>query len=234
MPRCQNSKVVGLRMKNNIVFVYGASGHAKVVIDQIEHERTYQIGCLVDDNPSMVGKSLFGYQITEGGDALLELSEREGVKHCVIAVGNNLTRSKIFMWLKDNGFKFIHVIHPFSYIGRDVVIGEGTVVMAGAVINCEAKIGENVIINTGATVDHEAIIGKDSHIAPGCHLCGGVEIGNGTLVGAGTTITPGISVGDNVIIGAGSTIIKNIRSNVTVVGSPAREVSNQTDQIGPE
>jgi UDP-3-O-[3-hydroxymyristoyl] glucosamine N-acyltransferase len=43
-------------------------------------------------------------------------------------------------------------VHPAAAVGRDVEIGEGTVVMADCIINSGARVGRNVIINMGATI----------------------------------------------------------------------------------
>lgn len=47
-------------------------------------------------------------------------------------------------------------------------------------------------------------------------------IGNNVSLGANVTIIGNVTIGDNVIIGAGSVVVKNVPSNSTVVGNPAR------------
>lgn len=83
------------------------------------------------------------------------------------------------------GCRLAAVVHPAASVGRDVEIGEGTVVMAGCMINSGARVGRNVIVNTGATIDHDCEIADGVHIGPGSHLCGNVAIGSATLIGAG-------------------------------------------------
>ena len=41
------------------IFVFGASGHAKVVIDIIEKQGLYRIAFLVDDDLSLKGTEFF-------------------------------------------------------------------------------------------------------------------------------------------------------------------------------
>ena len=43
------------------------------------------------------------------------------------------------------------------------------------------------------------------------------------MVGAGAKVLGPINIGDNVKIGAGAVVLKNVKSNRTVVGIPARE-----------
>lgn len=202
------------------IFVFGASGHAKVVIDIIEHQGLYDIAFLVDDDLSLKGTEVYGYPVIGGKQELLGNS----VQHGIVAIGSNNARRAVAIWLVDNNFKLITAIHPAAQIARGVSIGNNSVIMAGAIINSDCTIGNDVIINTKASVDHDCIIADGVHIAPGATLCGTVSIGIGSFVCAGSTIIPNLTIGDNVVVGAGSTVIRNLPDNVTAVGSPAKLV----------
>jgi len=206
------------------IFIFGASGHAKVVMDIIEREGIYRISCVFDDDPALAGKTVFGYEINGGRDALLSARDAHGVCRGIVAIGSNRARAKVAAWLTDNGFDLVSAIHPGALLSRGVRVGSGTVIMAGAVINADTVIGDNVIINTGATVDHDCTVGDSVHIAPGVTLCGTVGVGSGSFICSGATIIPNITVGGNVTVGAGATVIRDVAEGLQVVGTPAREV----------
>lgn len=208
-------------MKDKI-FVFGASGHAKVVIDSIEKQGHYDIAFLIDDNPALKNCYFYGYPVIGGKAELLDLTECPS--YCVVAIGNNRARCTVASWLMMKGFELAAVVHPSAQVGRGTTIGGGTVVMAGAVVNSDTLIGRNVIINTRASVDHDCKIGDGVHLAPGSTLCGTVVIGEGTFVCAGATILPNLTIGKDVVIGAGSTVIRGVTQGVTVAGVPAREL----------
>jgi UDP-3-O-[3-hydroxymyristoyl] glucosamine N-acyltransferase len=69
---------------------------------------------------------------------------------------------------------------PLHIIGKNVVIGIGVAIMAGAIINPYSQIGDFAIINTKTSVDHDCIIGKFSSLAPNVTLGGNVKIGDDT------------------------------------------------------
>lgn len=202
------------------IFVFGASGHAKVVIDIIERQGLYDIVFLVDDDPSLKGTEFYGYHVIGGKMELLEV--RDQVCGVVIAIGSNRARISVAKWLIDNHFDLVSAIHPSAQLGRGVTVDVGTVIMAGVVINSDSRVGRNVIVNTRVSIDHDCIVGDGVHIAPGTTLCGTVGIGEGTFVCAGATVIPNLTIGNNVVIGAGSVVIRNVPDNVTVVGSPSR------------
>ncbi len=204
------------------IFVFGASGHAKVVIDVIERQGLYDIAFLVDDDPVLKGTGIYGYQVLGGKNELL--AEREKIVGGIVAIGCNPARSEVASWLTENGFTLVTAVHPHAQIARGVRIGAGTVIMAGVVVNSDTRIGSNVIINTKASIDHDCTVGDGAHIAPGATLCGTVFVGDGTFICAGATIIPNVSIGRDVVVGAGSTVIRNVPDGVLVVGSPARQI----------
>jgi sugar O-acyltransferase (sialic acid O-acetyltransferase NeuD family) len=206
------------------IFIYGASGHAKVVMDIVERQGGLRITAVIDDNASLHGQVFFGYSIVGGRETLLQLHQQQGIDAGTIAIGDNGVRASLAAWLAQNGIARVAAVHPGAQIGRETTIGAGSVVMAGVVVNCATVIGADVIINTGATVDHDCLIGDAVHIAPGCHLCGNVVVGNGSFIGAGTTVIPGVRIGANVLIGAGSTVLRDVPDGARVAGSPCRDI----------
>lgn len=204
------------------IFVFGASGHAKVVIDVIERQGLYEIAFLVDDDPALKGVSFFGYPVIGGKTELLAVAS--GPSAGIVAIGSNRARRAISAWLAAKGFARARAVHPSAQLGRGVVIGPGSVVMAGAMINSDAVIGADVIVNTRASIDHDCVVGDGVHVAPGCTLCGTVTVGDGTFVCAGSTVIPNLTIGRKVTVAAGSTVIRNVADGITVAGTPAREL----------
>lgn len=190
------------------VFLYGASGHAKVVMD-IVRKAYYDVPCLIDDNPAIT--ELAGLPVVHSA---------EGLSPIIVTIGDCQIRRKIVEKLGER--EYVTVIHPCAIKADDVKLGYGTVVMAGAILNPYAEIGNHCIVNTGASLDHDVKIGDFVHVAPHCTLCGEVEVGEGTWIGAGTTVIQGIHIGKDCFIGAGSVVVKDIPDNCLCYGNPAR------------
>lgn len=204
------------------VILFGASGHAKVVLDLCEKIDSLNVVALYDDNQALAGGQLLGYPIIGGREQWLA-AVKDGTLANVVTIGSNRLRRDIATWILKNGGRLCPaLVHPSAQIGRDVVIGDGTVLMAGTVVNCETHIGANVIINTGARVDHDCRIGAGVHVAPGSTVCGGVKIGDFSLIGAGAVICPNLRIGVGAIIGAGAVVVRDVLEGCTVVGVPAR------------
>lgn len=191
--------------------LYGASGHAKVIID-ILNESEIVIKAVIDDNPK--NDKILGIEIIKTINFDLN-----SLNNTIISIGNNTIRKKLATKLKTN---FSNAIHPKSMVSKTVLLGEGTVIMAGAMINADAKIGSHCIINTGAIVEHDCVIDNFAHISPSASLAGGVKVGEGAQIGINATIIQNITIGKWAIIGAGAVIINDIPDFAVVVGNPGK------------
>lgn len=186
------------------MYLYGASGHAKVIID-ILLACGYSIDGLVDDNINI--NSLLDYPVYHNK---LDYSP------IIVSIGNNSIRKSIAGKLLG---KFGTAIHPSAIISPNAFIDIGTVVMPGTIVNSGCNIGKHCILNTGVSVDHECILGDYVHISPHATLCGNVKVGEGSWIGAGTVIIQGVEIGKWSQIGAGSVVTKNIPDNVLAYGN---------------
>lgn len=121
----------------------------------------------------------------------------------IVAIGNNEHRMREVAAHPELTFPWWR--HPRAVLPLVVDVGEGTIIMAGAIVQPGARIGKHVILNTGCTVDHDCVIGDYAHIAPGAHLCGGVTVGEGALVGVGARAVPGAVIAPWSLVKAGET-----------------------------
>ena len=201
-----------------MIYLYGASGHGKVVIE-IAEILDLPIAGLVDANPAIC--KLLGYPVST------ELPVGENARF-VISIGNNRARKKIATELK--AIQFETLIHPNSNVSRRASIGKGTVLMAGVTINAETAIGIHCIINTNASVDHDCIIGDSVHISPNAALAGNVTVGEGTHIGIGACIIQDVTIGKWCTIGAGTVVLGDIPEGTTVVGNPGRIIKQINTQ----
>lgn len=199
------------------VFVYGASGHGKVVAD-ILSACGIEMSGFVDDDPHKSGE-IYGLEIAGDGEWL--------VKHALtvtvaLGIGDNFARRSIAERCIQNGIALLTAIHPRATISGSAKIADGVVVMPHAVINADAIIGQGAIINTGAIVEHDCRIGDFAHVSPKATLGGNVSAGDFSWLGIGSSIVPNTKIGKGAIVGAGATVLHDVDDWISVVGVPAR------------
>lgn len=210
-------------MSNNNIVIIGSSGHSKVIIDIITKQSKYKIIGLID-NHKQSNEEVLGYPIIGNDDYLETLYEKENINKGIIAVGDNWSRYKIYKNIKKNlpNFEFISAIHPTAIIGNNVSIGNGSVVMAGTVINPDSIVGDHCIINTKSSIDHDCHISDFASIAPGVTTGGNVSIGKFSAISLGVNIIHKINIGENSLIGASSLVIKDIPGESVFIGNPCK------------
>lgn len=199
-------------LRNRDVILIGAGGHGKVIADILLCSGTPVRGFLDSrEGACAAGRPWLGP---------VEEYQRFPDAEFLIAVGDARARRRIAQAM--DGARWHTAIHPRAVVSSlDVEIGEGTVVMAGAMVNPGARIGRHCIINTGAVVEHDNEIGDFVHVSVGARLCGGVRIGTGTWVGAGASVRNNLSVCEDVMIGIGGVVVKDIVCPGTYMGVPA-------------
>ena len=201
--------------------IIGAGGHAKVAMALAE-AAGYRIAGIYDDSPG-TSPQLLGHKITRG---LANVPDAPDTL-AFLAIGGNALRQQL-------AGRFEHVqwatlVHPAAWVAPDALVGAGSSVMAGCVVQPGVQIGQHVIVNTLAAVDHDCILEDYVHIAPGCRLAGNVHLAQGVFAGVGAMFTPGASVGAWSIVGAGTVVNGTLPANVTAVGVPARIIKERAD-----
>lgn len=195
------------------LYIIGASGHAKVIIEIAEAQQIHVVAAIDMD---LNKKQILDYPVYQ--------TMPDTAKNVCIAIGNNNIRERIAA--ENAQYTFPVLRHPAANISTRSTIGAGTVVMAGVSINSEARIGKHCIINTNASIDHECVIEDYVHLSPNVALAGNVSVGHHTHIGIGASVIQNIKIGNHCTIGAGAVIIKDVPDGSTVVGNPGKIIKS--------
>ncbi len=195
------------------MLLYGASGHAKVIVDCLESQMQNIEGVFDDDKSK---KKILNYQVFGQYN-----SDKFSSEDIIISIGDNKIRKNVS---QINKHQYVTTKHSSATVARNVCIEEGTVIFHKYILQSSVKIGKHVIINTAASIDHDCVLDDFVHISPNATLCGNVKVGEGTHIGAGAVIIPNITIGKWSMIGAGSVVTKDIPDFSIVVGNPARKI----------
>lgn len=207
-------------MRTDMIFLVGAGGHGKVVLDALlESGALLSHICICDEAPHLQGMVFMGCVI----ESVVLTKEMAGSSFH-LAIGKADVRRRLVPALIALGATPLTVKHPSASVSRYSILGAGCFIAARSVIAPGAMLGDSVILNHGAIVDHDCEVGDFSHIAPNATLGGQVMIGSGVLIGAGANILPGVTIGAGAIIGAGAVVTADVDAGETRVGIPARKI----------
>ncbi len=206
-------------MKPKKLIIFGAGGHA-VSVANVALSAGFEVTCFVDNQKSM--QTLFGIPIKESIESEIEASEL----NLAIAIGDNAAREHLA-----NQITTLHTNVCFpSLVHRSVVlssfsqIGDGTVVMPGAVVGPNTTIGRFCILNTCCSIDHDGSMDDYSSLAPGSVLGGNVTIGLRSAISIKTAIRHGITIGQDCLIGANSFVNQDVGGCEVRYGTPAKVI----------
>jgi UDP-N-acetylbacillosamine N-acetyltransferase len=201
------------------LLIWGAGGHAAVVADIARQTGWTVVGFVDDWNPVATGQMWCseGVVDSDGAEALV----RAGIRNAAVAIGNPRVRLEKANRLTRWGCTLPPLIHPRATVAESAVIGDGTVVCAGAVVQPLSRLGGVCLVNTLASVDHECELNDAVHICPGARLGGHVRAGAGVWVGIGASVRDRIQLGDWSLIGTGAAVVSDIPARVVAYGVPA-------------
>ncbi|MDG2461184.1 MAG: NeuD/PglB/VioB family sugar acetyltransferase [Luminiphilus sp.] len=192
------------------LILMGGGGHCRSAIDVIEVEGIHRIIGVLEDQ-SFEASEVMGYPVL-GTDENLPHLMGNGIA-VMVTVGQIKTsqvRERAFAAAKKAGASQPVIVSPKAYCSRHAHIGDGTMVMHGAVINTGCEIGQNCIVNSMALLEHDVSVGDHTHIATGARVNGGVKIGPRCFIGSGAVLHNDIEIGEGAVISAGSIVRSSV------------------------
>lgn len=215
-------------MKKYIIF--GTSAYLSDIFDLI-HSQNGIIKKIFQNVPETIREreltikqriSLLEYKV----DLYDSLETFEPEKNCEYVLGfPSVQKYKLINELKEKyGIKFSSLIHPQSFLGSNVNIGEGVTIAPHVVVAPNTHLDDFCVINRAAAIGHDVRVGKYSNIGPSVVVAGSCKIGKSCFIGMNASILPTVYVGSWTFIGAGSVVTKDIPEGVIAYGLPAKIV----------
>jgi sugar O-acyltransferase (sialic acid O-acetyltransferase NeuD family) len=200
------------------IVIIGAGGFGKEVYwlikDCINRGNVYNVHGFLDDNINV------GTNVIEGINVIGDTNTLINDAYYICAIANNEDRKAIIHKLGKN--KFITIVHPDAKVYSYDNIGVGSIICSNATLSVDSKIGDFCIIDWNVSIGHDTVVSSYSTIFPGAILSGHIFVDFEVTIGAGAVLLPKLKIGNNSYIGAGAVVTKNVDSNTTVIGNPAK------------
>ena len=195
------------------ILLIGGQGTANMLIDLIVSQGRYRIAGIVDPN-LLPGTVIDGVKVLGGDELLSNLAASKTINIALsfTALNNLKAREEKYHEFKRLGFCFPVLIHPDASVEKSAFLGEGTIVLAGAIVGSKAQISEINFVNTGSVISHEVVAGLNNHFAPNSTIAGKVIIGKNNLFGMNSSIFMGLTIGNMNIINNGVPLYNSIEN----------------------
>jgi len=210
------------------ILIYGASGHSKMIVDILRKNKDYTISGYIDSYKP-VNEEIYGYKVLGNLSHLNDIVLKHNIEGIIIGIGDNYTRHQAYLNISKIApdLKFISAVNPTATIASDVNIPRGTVVMAHAVINADAKVGEFCILNTKSSLGHDSIMEDFSSLASGAITGGNVHIGYCSAICLRACLAQNIAIGKYTVIGAASLVLKPVGDFKLAFGIPINTIKER-------
>jgi sugar O-acyltransferase (sialic acid O-acetyltransferase NeuD family) len=198
-------------------FIVGSGGFSKEVYCVLR-KNGIDFGGFVglDEAPVVIGRSS---HIPIPEERFLGSREYEG-SSLYVGVGNPGTIRAIRR--RYEGYEFPNLVDKDCDFVGDVEMGEGNIFCSGCVLTTNIKIGSFNVFNLNCTIGHDCDIGSFNVFNPTCCISGGVRVGDCNLFGVNSAVLENICVGGENTIGAMALVTRDVDSNGTYVGIPAK------------
>ena len=175
-------------------------------------------GCTLDGDISVADGVVIGHHVT----IINRVSIGAGTE---IRSGVVIGHDDSISYTEDEQHNKLNVKHFGGvHIGRDVLIGENSVICRGTID--DTTIGDGVRIDALTQVSHNCIIEKNAVLVAGCRLCGSVHLKENAYL-AGAIVRNQCVVEEDALAGLGAVIVKNVPAGETVVGNPAKPMKKK-------
>lgn len=188
-------------MKKNLLIV-GAGGHGRCCLDIARESQRYDEISFLDDG--CVGSIVNGARVL---DTISNLKNyKKEYQDVFVAIGNNKFRRELQRMANAEGYCIPTFISDKAYVSTYAIIGKGSVIFPGAVIEANVSIGNGCIVTSNATINHDAILESyvlvysNTVIRPNTKIKELARIGSGCVIRFGSTIEFEADISDGTIV----------------------------------
>lgn len=188
------------------IILFGDGGHCQSCIELVKSSKKFTIQYIITNSKK---KKIYNINTLVECDNTIKFLLRKKLKNVLISFGqiyDYKKRYNLFCKLKKKGFFLPTIISKNSIVSKNLVLGEGSVIMQNCFVNFGVKIGQNTIINNSTNIEHGVKIGNNCHVSTGVIINGDCVIGDNCFIGSGSIIKHGATIKKNSFIKMGSII----------------------------
>lgn len=211
------------------LFIVGTGEFAQIAYEYFTHDSEHEVVGFCVNRAYIKEPTLFGLPVT----ALEEVGQYYPASQFITFIGvpasdMNRLRIRLYLEMKQLGYRFASYVSTRAFAWHNAVIGENTFIFENNVIQPFTRIGSNCILWSGNHIGHRTVIHDHCFLASHVVVSGYCDVGSGSFLGVNSTLNDNIKIGMHCLIGSGSLIVKDTEAERIYVGNPARPVPGKS------
>lgn len=207
-------------MKQKLIIIGAGSVGKYIAYNQNDFQIEFEVVGFLDDDLTKHNSQIADIPVLGNVSKIIEYSHKGYALAWGIAFP--AIKNKLFEQYKELQFEYPNFIAKNAWLSEAVTLGKGCIIYPGCNINYETKIQDFVVMNMNCAIGHNCSIDSFSSLSPGVNLGGNTMIGKGVELGIGCATLQGICIGNQTKVGGQAMVTKNLESNQTVKGIPAK------------
>ena len=194
------------------ILLAGNAITAEILSAYLRRDARYEVAGFTVDDEFVAQGGVGGYRTVGLSEAISAFSP--DTHRVIMAMGYsdlNRSRETMFGRLRAMGYGIETYIHPDSRVYTDQPVGEGSVVLPGAVIEPHARVGANTMVWSNVTLAHHSSVDDHCWVAAGTVVSGQAKVLRNTFLGVSSTVVNAVTVGEFNIVGASALISRDTK-----------------------
>lgn len=194
------------------IILAGNAITAEILSAYLRRDARYEVAGFTVDDEFVAQDGVDGYRTVGLSEAISVFSpDTHGV---IMAMGYgdlNRSRETMFGCLRAMGYCIEKYIHPDARVYTDQLVGEGSVVLPGAVIEPHAQVGANTMVWSNVTLAHHSSVDDHCWLAAGTVVASQAKVLRNTFLGVSSTVVNAVTVGEFNIVGSNALISRDTK-----------------------
>lgn len=197
--------------KSKKLVIIGVGETAQIAYEYFTMDSEYVVSGFSVDKDYLKESTLYGLPVIALDELEKHYPQSEYFVFVAISSTNlNRLRKRLYLDIKNRGYRFASYISSRAFVWRNAEIGENCFIFEDNTIQPFVKIGNNVVLWSGNHIGHNSVIRDHCFVASHVVISGFCDVGESCFIGVNSTIINNISVGKDCFIGAAALIQKSV------------------------
>lgn len=202
------------------VAIYGAGHLGRQLSHYVRHHGGVELVGFVDDTRP-AGQPVIDGLPTLGGLAGLAGTPGLGPSDVVLAFGIGYAdmgaRRAALERVRNSGWGLYTFVHPRAFVEPGVELGEGSIVLAHALLDQQVRVGAGCYIDVGVRLTSGTTVGCNNWLSAGTTTGSRVSIGDDCFFGMDCTVVTDVRMGNRLFVNAKTLVPRDVGDDLKLV-----------------